>query len=78
MEPPEVALGVWRLRPGVVTPGEANPPGVEAYSVANRSGAGEAAGRLQLISKKTKKIVETSSGLLIIPFNVLKKEFFTR
>ena len=80
MDDPAVGFGVGNSKPGVATepvaPGEAKPSGVEACSVANRSGVELAIGRLQLIKKKRKKILETSlrllihrTALLVIQFN---------
>ena len=68
-----VGFGVGKSKPGVASEsavaGEANPSGVEACNVANRSGVEVAMGRLQLINKRTRKIVETSLSLLIIQFD---------
>ena len=76
VEPPGVALGV--ATDSVIT-GEENPEGVEACSVANRSGVGEEAiGRLHPISKKMRRNVRESLNLLIIEFNGLKIKLFTR
>ena len=75
------ALGVGKLKSGVdtswVASGDEKKDGVEACNVANRSGVELTIGRLQLISMRTKEIVETSLSLLI-QFNRLKIKFFTR
>jgi hypothetical protein len=70
------------LKPGVVRgspiPGEEIPEGVEACSVANRSGVGEeATGRLHASNMKRRKRDDKSLSLVIFPFNRLKKKFFT-
>ena len=58
MELADVALGA--------TAGDESPEGVEACSVANRSGVGEEAiGRLHAASKRMKTIVERSLNLFI-------------
>ena len=67
MEPPDVAFGVAIES---VTTGDANPLGVEACSVANRSGVGEEAlGRLHANKKRIREIIETGLSLLIIQFD---------
>ena len=71
VEPPDVALGV--------TAAGVNPDGVDACSVANRSGVGEEAmGRLHPMDNRISITGNKRLSLLIIKFNGLKKEFFTR
>lgn len=69
-DPPVVGFTVGKLEPGVasepVTAGDANPSGVEACSVANRSGVGDAIGRLHPINKTKRTLDEKSLGFLII------------
>jgi hypothetical protein len=83
MDDPVVGFGMGKLNPGVemepVAAGDANPSGVEACSVANRSGVGEEArGYLHPINKKRREIIKKSFRLLISQFNGLKIKFFTR
>ena len=71
-EPPPEAPGggfiVGKLKEGVA-PGDANPEGVEACSVANKSGVGAEMGRLHPTNKRKRKTVEKSLRLLIVQFN---------
>lgn len=73
-EDPLLGFAVGNSNSGVaidgVSAGDETPEGVEACSVANRSGVGEEAmGRLHPINKKTSKNLEKSLGLIIIQFN---------
>lgn len=80
LEPPAPTVG--KLKSGVVAAslaaGDARPGGVEACSVANRSGVGEEAGRLHPINRREKVTAEMSPALLLIQFDRLKIKFLTR
>ena len=82
-EDPMVGFAVGTSRPGVtidsVRAGAELPEGVEACSVANRSGVEEERmGRLHPANKRKRKILEKSLSLLIIQFNSLEIKFFAR
>lgn len=74
VEGTKVGLGVDKSKAGVaidsVSAGESPPEGVEACSVANRSGVeGEAMGLLQPITKRKSEMVKRTFRLFIIRFN---------
>lgn len=80
----EVECGEERSKTGVVidsvTAGDENEEGVEACSVASRSGAGEEAGEKSPHPKRkiNPATIQKSFVLFIIQFNRLEIEFFTR
>lgn len=74
----DVGFESGKLKTGVAA-GEEKEEGVEACSVANRSGVGEGAlGRLHAGSKIRKETAQKSLNLFIIQFNRFQIEFFTR
>jgi hypothetical protein len=73
-EESEVGFDVGRLKTGVgivsVTAGDEEEEGVEACSVANRSGVGEAAmGLLHPTMKRKREIVKRDLSLFMIQFD---------
>lgn len=78
----EVGFGAGRSKagvaPGWVPAGDEDEEGVEACSVANRSGVGETA--MGLLQARMKKIIEIAkkSLRLSIQFNRLQMKFFPR
>ena len=83
MEPcPAVGFGEGRLGTGVTiessAAGEESEEGVEACSVASRSGVGEELGENRLHPKrKIRDVIIQKSFVLFIQFNRLKIELFT-
>ena len=74
VEPPEEGVAIEP-----VAAGEADPEGVEACSVANRSGVGEEAiGRLHPIKSNRRRTVRKGLRLFINPFDRLEIELFAR
>ncbi len=79
----EVAFGEGELNAGVangcVSAGDEDEEGVEACSVANRSGVGEGRrGRLHAKIKRRTKIVKRNLRLLIIQLDGLQIKFLPR